>query len=188
MRTIGVMGASALPQEPEQRARVLRLAELTGTAIAEADCALITGATTGIPHAVALAAQAAGGISIGISPAENNTEHTKEYGLPTDAFDAIIYTGFGLRGRNVVNVRSSDLIIVLGGGVGTLNEITIAWAERKLIGVVDVEPGLTTQIRCLIETTNAPPMRVVTNSDPRALVEQCLKECRNNAQPRSGPP
>src|SRR3989338_7105947 len=61
---------------------------------------------------------------------------------PTYTFDTLIFTGFGHKGRNVVLVRSSDAVIALNGGVGTLNELTIALDEGKDIGILS-NSGLT---------------------------------------------
>ena len=94
-------------------------------------CILITGATTGLPDLVAQAFRNHGGFALGVSPAENRSEHVGRYGLPDDGADVIIYTGFGYKGRNVINVRSADIVLIIGGATGTLNEFTIAYDEGR---------------------------------------------------------
>src|SRR5712692_6928748 len=108
MRTsIGVMGSSAAEQRGAPiEPRLVALAGRLGQAIAERQCALVTGATSGLPLLVTVAAKSAGGMTIGISPAVSEKEHRERYNLPIDGLDVLIYTGFGLKGRNVVNVRS----------------------------------------------------------------------------------
>ena len=64
-----------------------------------------TGATTGMPDMVARAFRREGGFALGISPAQDRSEHLKRYGMPDDGADVIVYTGFGYKGRNVINVR-----------------------------------------------------------------------------------
>ncbi len=129
---IGVMGSSAkAPNEAEAR-RLVSLSERLGQAIAERSCVLVTGATTGFPDLVSRAAHRHGGWTIGISPAFSREEHVARYALPEDGVDIIVYTGFGLKGRNVINVRTSDVVIIFGGGIGTLNEFTIAYDEGKV--------------------------------------------------------
>ena len=38
-------------------------------------------------------------------------------------------------GREVVNIRSSDIVVIVGGRSGTLGELAISCDEGKLIGV-----------------------------------------------------
>jgi len=117
---IGVMGsAEELPEVREK-------ADALGKAIAAREAILLTGATTGLVYATGKAAHQAGATHIGISPAHDEQEHFEKYRLPVDACDAIIYTGFGLKGRNVVLVRSCDIVIFIAGSIGSLNEFTIA--------------------------------------------------------------
>src|ERR1017187_10451566 len=123
VRTVGVMGSSGGEIAPEVRRRAFDL----GTAIARSGCALITGACPGLPYEAARGAQSAGGLSIGISPALSRSEHVKRYESPVDAFDVIIFTGSGLMGREVHNIHSSDIIIIVGGRSGTLGEFCIAF-------------------------------------------------------------
>src|ERR1043166_6386712 len=91
---IGVMGASERDALSEsEKTRLKELAERLGTAIAERDCILITGATTGLPDLVARSFRNHGGcFSLGISPASNRDEHCNRYGLPPDGVDLIAVT------------------------------------------------------------------------------------------------
>src|ERR1043165_269529 len=124
---IGVMGSAGEAASSEIADAALEL----GKAIAARDLILFTGATTGVVHKVGKAAHDAGALHIGVSPGESKAEHVEAFGLPTDACDAIVYTGFGLKGRNVVLVRSCDIVIFIAGSIGSLNEFTIAYDEGK---------------------------------------------------------
>ena len=109
---VGVMGASANDAlTAAEAARIKSLAEELGAAIAKADCYLVTGATTGLPDRVATSFRKHGGFALGISPAENRQEHVARYGLPETGADVIVYTGFGYKGRNVINIRSADIVL-----------------------------------------------------------------------------
>jgi hypothetical protein len=44
-----------------------------------------------------------------------------------------IYRGSGLTGREITNIHSSEMVVVLGGRSGTLGEFAIAYDEGKLI-------------------------------------------------------
>jgi len=152
------------------------LADRLGRAIADHGCILITGATTGFPDLISRAARSAGAITIGVSPAQSREEHVSRYLLPEDGADVIIYTGFGLKGRNVVNVRSSDIVIIIGGGIGTLNEFTIAFDEAKVIGILEGTSGVADRIREIAELSERKTdSDLVFDSNPEALVDTCLQ-------------
>ncbi len=174
--TIGVMGLSAAEQPGlPVEGRLADLATRIGRAIADRQCALVTGATSGLPHAVTVAAKAAGGMTIGISPAINEREHRERFHLPFDSIDVVIYTGFGLKGRNVVNVRSSDIIIIFGGSIGTLNEFTIAFDEGKVIGVLEGTGGIADHVDEIIRFCNREEASsIIINENPEELVDECL--------------
>src|SRR4030042_2889134 len=130
--TVGVVGSAGGELSPEGRQRVRRL----GRAIAERGYVLITGACPGLPHEAVIGAREAGGIVVGVSPALNMEEHVLKYRSPTRGYNAIIYTGSGLMGREIENIRSCDVVVVAGGRSGTLGEFAIAYDEAKEIGVL----------------------------------------------------
>ena len=172
---VGVMGAAGDVLTESDRRRLSEIAERLGKIIAERGCVLITGATTGLPDLVSRAARKSSGLTIGISPAFSIEEHVNRYNLPTDGADVIIYTGFGLKGRNVINIRSSDIVIIFGGGMGALNEFTIAYDEGKVIGVLDGSGGIADHIREIVEFAKKQTLsQLIFSSDPEALIDLCL--------------
>lgn len=177
---VGVMGASANDALSATNAnRIRALAEELGAAIAKQDCILITGATTGLPDLVAQAFRQSGGFALGVSPAENRQEHITRYGLPEDGADVIIYTGFGYKGRNVINVRSADIVLIVSGATGTLNEFTIAYDEGKVIGVLEGSGGIAEHVREIIKICNKPALeKIFFDRDPVKLVESCVAAAR----------
>ncbi|MGH7872539.1 MAG: hypothetical protein ACREQO_10010 [Candidatus Binatia bacterium] len=174
---VGVMGASANDAlSAAEAARVQSLAEELGAAIAQADCFLVTGATTGLPDMVATSFRKHGGFALGISPAENRKEHVARYGLPDNGADVMVFTGFGYKGRNVINIRSSDIVLLVGGATGTLNEFTIAYDEGKIIGVLEGSGGVAEHIREIIQFCNKPTAgAVLFDRRPISLVQACLE-------------
>jgi uncharacterized protein (TIGR00725 family) len=172
---VGVMGAAndALPAQESGRLSVL--AERLGAAIATRRCICLTGATTGLPDMVARAARRNGALTMGISPGSSRQEHVERYHLPADAADIVLFTGFGLKGRNVVTVRSSDVVIIFGGATGTLNEFTIAYDEGKVIGVLQGSGGVADHVEEVLGFCKKPTTaRVLFSSDPEVLLDQCL--------------
>jgi len=146
-----------------------------GEAIANAQCIMITGACPGIPLAAAMGACRAGGMVIGISPALSLDEHAYHYGSPTLAHDVLIFTGSGLMGREVVNIRSSDIVVIVGGSSGTLGELAIAYDEGKLIGVLTGTGGISDMVKTILDTCNKKTgARVLYNDDPVQLVNNLL--------------
>src|SRR5438034_2530504 len=150
-------------------------AESLARAIAARDVILLTGATTGVVYAVGKQAQAAGVFHVGISPASNQLEHAENYQLPTDACDVLIYTGFGLKGRNVVLVRSCDVVLFIAGAMGSLNEFTIAHDESKVIGCLTNTGGVADEVEYLLEKFSKPTGAQVLKADnPNQLLDLCL--------------
>jgi uncharacterized protein (TIGR00725 family) len=177
------MGASANDGlSAAQADRAKRLAENLGIAIAQAGCILVTGATTGLPDFVARAFRKQGGFALGVSPAENRQEHSQVYRLPDDGADVIIYTGFGYKGRNVINIRTSDIVLIIAGAVGTLNEFTIAYDEGKIIGVLEGSGGVADHLSKIIEYCRKPTAGIVLfGGDPQGLLKQCLAALERRA-------
>jgi uncharacterized protein (TIGR00725 family) len=170
---IGVMGSAGESETPSMS----EAARALGQAIAARDLVLFTGATTGVIYLVGTAARAAGAFHIGISPGENESEHVERFQLPADACDAIVYTGFGLKGRNVVLVRSCDIVIFIAGSIGSLNEFTIAYDEGKAIGCLSETGGVADEIKRIAETfPKKTRARIIHDNDPARLVDKCLAD------------
>ncbi len=170
---IGVMGSAETVADPTLREKAIAL----GRAIARRDVILLTGATTGLVYETGKAAIEAGALHIGISPASDEREHVERYKLPLDPCSAIIYTGFGLKGRNVVLVRSCDVVLVIAGSIGSLNEFTIAYDEGKVIGCLTGTGGVADEVEQLVKTFQKPTKsRVLYEDDAERLVDRCLSE------------
>ena len=117
---------------------------------------------------------------IGISPALSESEHLNRYGSPTDGFDVLIYTGSGLMGREVVNIRSSDIVLIVGGQSGTLGEFSIAYDEGRLIGVLEGSGGIADLLPQIIGSLHKHTGSVVIYDDnPQRLVQTCIEYYEN---------
>ena len=170
---VGVMGSAEAVTATTLREKAVAL----GKAIASRKVILLSGATTGLVYQAGKAAREAGALHIGVSPAGDELEHIERYELPLDACSAIIYTGFGLKGRNVVLVRSCDVVLFIAGSIGSLNEFTIAYDEGKVIGCLTGTGGVADEIKQVVSTFQKPAKaRVLYESDPERLVDRCLAE------------
>ena len=178
---IGVMGSAASDSARlETGSTLVEKAERLARVIAGKDVILLTGATTGVVYVVGRTAHDAGSFHVGISPGSNQREHVELYKLPVDACDALIYTGFGLKGRNVVLVRSCDIVLFVSGAMGSLNEFTIAHDEGKVIGCLAGTGGVADESDYLLQKfgKKSTTARVFTSEDPERLLSDCMGALR----------
>lgn len=169
--TIGVMGSAGGVQDEAVLARMVRL----GRRIAERGCITLTGACPGLPYAAVQGAKGAGGLVVGISPGLSRDEHIHKYASPVDGFDVLIYTGSGLMGREIENIRSSDIVVIAGGSSGTLGEFSIAYDEGRLIGVLTGTGGVAEHVADLVKIFNKPTGAcVLYDDDPVRLIDRLI--------------
>jgi uncharacterized protein (TIGR00725 family) len=174
---IGVMGSAG----GDVDAGVVDICRKLGRAISERGCCLLTGACPGLPHEVVLGAKAAGGHVVGISPASSLEQHVETFHSPYREYDVLIFTGLGLMGRELVNIHSSDIIVVVSGRSGTLGEFAIAYEEGKLIGVLTNTGGITTALPALEASLNKRTgSEVMYEAEPEALVDRLLARYRSD--------
>ncbi|MEK7219021.1 MAG: LOG family protein [Patescibacteria group bacterium] len=176
---IGVMGSASGPQSEDPVAR--EKARLLGKEIGRRGCIFINGACPGLPNDALLGAKEEGGMTLGISPAFSLYQHVNEYRSP-HSHDMIIYTGMGFMERDVINIRSADAIVIIGGGIGTLNEFTIAYDEGRPIGVLTGTGGISNSIEHIVVELckREMPPSLVMDDDPVKLMdklEAAIKAC-----------
>jgi len=116
-----------------------------------------------------------GGLVVGISPALSEREHIDKYHSPIAYHDVLIYTGSGLMGREVVNIRTSDIVIIIGGHSGTLGEFSIAYDEGYLIGVLLGTDGIASEIENIVKILKKKTgAKVMYESNPRILLDKLI--------------
>src|SRR5512139_3963991 len=120
MGQIAVIGpADPTPEEYE-------VAQTVGCLIAGNHETVVCGGLSGVMEAACKGAREQGGLTIGIVPDSGN-------GNPY--LDIVIRSGLG-HARNVLVVQSSDAVIAIGGGYGTLSEIAIGLKSgRPVFGI-----------------------------------------------------
>lgn len=119
---IGVIGAGTAGGD------ILGMAEETGRLIAGQGWLLICGGMGGVMEASAKGAKGAGGTTIGVLPQPDR--HTAN-----PYIDIPIATSFG-EARNLIIIRTADILIAVGGEYGTLSEIAFALkTEKRVIGL-----------------------------------------------------
>lgn len=109
---IGVIGGSEAPSH------ILALAEKVGREVARMGAVLVCGGLGGVMEAACRGAKQQGGITVGILPGAKREEANPYVDIP-------IVTGMSYA-RNIIVVRSSDIVIAVDGRYGTLSEIGYA--------------------------------------------------------------
>jgi uncharacterized protein (TIGR00725 family) len=116
---VGVMGPGAGATEDDVRAA----RELGALVAAEGWVLLTGGRACGVMEAASRGAREAGGLTIGILPAED-ADGASEF------VDLAVVTGMG-QARNQINVLTSRVVISCGAGAGTASEIALAVKARR---------------------------------------------------------
>ena len=111
MKMIGVIGAGSCNNE------IYEMARKVGDGIARAGAILVCGGLGGVMEGACRGACEAGGQTVGILPGPDKARANPYVAIP-------IVTDLG-HARNVLIVRSSDILVAISGGYGTLSEISI---------------------------------------------------------------
>ncbi len=173
---IGVMGSASGELTDQQLKNCFDL----GQAIAENDCICVTGACPGLPYETAKGVKAKGGLVVGISPGLSLDEHLYKYHSPIDYTDVLIFTGSGLMGREISNIRTCDIVVIVGGRSGTLGEFSIAYDEGKLIGVLTGTGGIADflqEIEKVVRKNTG--SKILYEPAPRQLINNLLEEYKS---------
>lgn len=157
-------------------------AKALGREIVRSGAIITTGATTGFPLYAAVGAKEEGGLSIGFSPATGERDHIENWRLPLDYMDVIVYTGFGFPGRDLLLVRSSDAVILGCGRVGTIHEFSIAFEDKKPIGILEGDWETDEVVRHMLEASNRVHDTIVFDSDPKALLERITEMVKKDKE------
>jgi len=132
-----VIGKSDKPGDPTPP-HTLAAAETVGREVARRGGILVSGGRDGVMEAASRGAKLAGGLTVGILPGLERSE-------ANPYVDVAIPTGLGWM-RNWLTVRAGDVVIVIHGGIGTLNEVTCAY-ETKPIVVLEGSGGWADRLR-----------------------------------------
>jgi uncharacterized protein (TIGR00725 family) len=111
-----------------------QLAEVLGKKLIDSGYRIVTGGLGGVMEAVSSGARKSDsykeGDIVGILPGTDPSE-SNEY------IDISIATDLDYA-RNLI-VSNSDAVVAIGGGAGTLSEIALAWAMKRLIIAYEVD-------------------------------------------------
>lgn len=142
-----------------------------------------------MPQIAAQAGAKEKGIILSYSPAKNLKEHLEppiSYPYPAKNTE-LIFTGQGKIGRNVLSILECDGVIFIGGGIGTLNEFSIAYHEGKIIGILEIVGSIIEKILKMEEDFKGGAgkeikAKIVKDKNPKKLVEKVLEEIKKRKE------
>lgn len=111
-RRIAIIGAGIADEELQE------LAYKVGFTLGKEGAIILTGGLGGVMEAASKGAKEAGAITVGILPGPKAEEANPFVLIP-------IPTDMG-HARNVILIRSAEIVVSIGGGYGTLSEIALA--------------------------------------------------------------
>ena len=92
--------------------------------------------------------------------------------------DLIIYSGFGYSGRDILLTRCADAVICGCGRIGTIHEFTIAFEDKKPIGILEGDWETDEILQEIIDKSHrAEEMagHIVHDKDPKILIQKLIK-------------
>lgn len=135
---IAIIGKSARDASDPVPPRAISAAEEVGRLLAQRGAVVVSGGLSGVMEAVSRGAKSAGGLVIGVLPGLDKRD--------ANAYvDVALTTGMGFM-RNTLVVRASDAVIMISGGIGTLNELTVAYEDKPTV-VLEGTGGWSDRIR-----------------------------------------
>ena len=120
--------------------RLARDAYAAGAALARRGVVLLTGGRDGVMAAACRGAWEAGGLTVGILPGDDPREGNAWLSVP-------LTTGLGMEWRSLVLIHAADAVLMLGGGNGTLGELSAAYLNARPVVILAASGGWSDRIR-----------------------------------------
>jgi uncharacterized protein (TIGR00725 family) len=133
MKKVGIIGPNKKMCSKELYDFGVKLGQLIATKDRTIVCGGLGGFMEAVCKGVKQSSDTFKGQTVGILP-DDKTDSANPY------IDIAIPTGTGIA-RNIIIVRTADIIIAAGGGAGTLSEIAFAWQLGKKILCVTLFDG-----------------------------------------------
>lgn len=176
---IAVIGASDITHSgPESIITAYSL----GKEIEKNKMNLLTGAGLGFSLAVAHSYKEEGGVlSIGISPASSVEEHVNVYRLGVEDMDLIVYSGFGVNGKDDILLRSVDAVIFSCLRVGQTNEFFKAYYMNLPIGILKGDWKIDEIMSDVLNKESQNPNSLIcVDSNPAVLLSKLTEKIIKN--------
>lgn len=169
---IGVIGSAGLEEYPKGtkvQKNLYQTARRLGYLLAKKRVIVVTGGKGGIMKEVSKGAQEAGGLVVGVLSGSKR-------GVSNKYTDVEVLTGMGVGGSEYIQPILCDGLIILGGGAGTLQEIAVAYRNKKPMVAIEGLQGWGNKLsnQFLDKRKLA---RIVTVKSPEKAIEQILGRC-----------
>jgi hypothetical protein len=172
---IGVIGSAGMEEYPKgggASVKTMALAREIGGLLAKRGAIVVTGGKSGIMEAAARGAKDSGGTTVGI------TSGAKRF-TSNDFTDIEVLTGMSAAGYDeLLLVLMSDALIVLGGGAGTLEEIAIAYRNRKPVVVLGSVEGWGKELLSKKYLDSRQTVKIQTSETPEEAVGKALSSIK----------
>lgn len=131
---VAIIGGAADTFENDKKDKIFSECYEIGELLAKENSIVLTGGNNGVGEFVMSGAFDSGGITIAFLPGYSIDNNVEKITIP-------IYTGLGEGFRDLLMLRSSDVVIGVGGGAGTLNELANAYNLKKPIVILKGSGG-----------------------------------------------
>lgn len=170
---IGYAGAEEYPKERAPKEEIYNAAERVGFLLAKKGAIVITGGKGGVMESAAIGAKKANGITVGVIKGGQRF-------CSNGFIDVEVLTGMAAEGFDeFMLVMMCDVLITLGGGAGTLEEITIAYRNKKPVVALEKTGGWADRVtpEYLDEREST---KVYATKSPEEAVEKAIELAEKN--------
>lgn len=122
----------------------LLLAAEVGRFLASVNSIVVTGGGGGVMEAVCKGAKENGGMTVGFLAGFNADEDSNDY------LDIVIPTGMGYEIRSALAIRMCEVGLIIGGGNGTLGELSMMYLLGKKIFIFDNCSGIGGRVKKIL--------------------------------------
>lgn len=150
----------------------LEMAREVGFLLANAGAVLVTGGKGGVMEYAARGAKENGGTTVSVITGPRGTSNKWT--------DIEIITGSKISGFDEVFIPlMCDAVIVIGGGAGTLQEISVCYRNKVPIIVMEKTFGWAEKILKEIYLDSRKTVKIISAKSPKDAVNQVIKQAKN---------
>jgi uncharacterized protein (TIGR00725 family) len=179
LTTIGVIGKNEQNAGDPVAVATMEAAHEVGRLVAVGGGVIVSGGLGGVMAAASKGAKEAGGLTIGFLPSMDRAS-------ANPYIDIVVPTGLG-RARNLLTARGCDALIMIGGGCGTLNELTVAYAEGRPVVILRGSGGWSDRIESVLYDgrylDERKTVAISFADSPAEAVEKALAGAKSGGRP-----